>query len=423
MTTTITVGTTGREYASIQAAWNALPATLADNYIFECYNDGELGAFTTVSSAKTVGAFTVTIKPAAGHGYRDHANKLTNPLRYNQANGVSFSASVPGSATFYINVANVTVQDVMIRNTGGGGAIWTTLPSTKVHRCILEAALNTIDGDTSTIAARIRGEAINNLVITKAPNGRGINGYDSSAVILGNTVVHLGATLSERAGIEIEYAQRQVAGNAVFGFAIPFSTLNGATYSASSDYNATDQSAIGTAQGTHNLVSLNYANQFQSITSGSEDFRPKAGSALIGAWIYNATVDPDIVGQTRHATAPTIGAFEYIANANNLTGSPSTQSSTSGTGAVSLQQGTLTSSPMKSWFTKLLRTNESNISIFVYDKTGSDSGDKVVKLTGEANDANAVWTSTSGTYVTGKTYRVIYKFSDGSEGMETVTAT
>lgn len=67
---TISIGSGGgRDYATLQAAWNALPATLAENYTFELYNDSVFtGPFDTSASAKTMGAYTVTIKPAAVNG-------------------------------------------------------------------------------------------------------------------------------------------------------------------------------------------------------------------------------------------------------------------------------------------------------------------------------------------------------------------
>src|SRR5690606_36615708 len=92
MATTVTVGTSGRDYSTLQAAWNALPATLDDDYVFELYADSEFtDGLSTVSPARTMGAYTLTIRPAPGQGFRDHANRLTNALRYNASNGVGIS--------------------------------------------------------------------------------------------------------------------------------------------------------------------------------------------------------------------------------------------------------------------------------------------------------------------------------------------
>jgi hypothetical protein len=107
----------------------------------------------------------------------------------------------------------------------------------------------------------------------------------------------------------------------------------------------------------------------------------------------------------------------------NLVGSNSSQAATSGTGAISTMVGTLISSPMKSFFTGLLKSNETGIDIFVYDKTGGDTGALAVKLTGQANNVSGIWSGTNALFVTGQAYRLIYKFADGSEGMETRTAT
>jgi hypothetical protein len=62
------------------------------------------------------------------------------------------------------------------------------------------------------------------------------------------------------------------------------------------------------------LVSKTFSNQFQSITSGSEDFRVKAGADLINAGVRDQTYtnDLDIVGTTRSTTTPNIGAWEFL---------------------------------------------------------------------------------------------------------------
>jgi hypothetical protein len=440
----VTVGLTGRQYPSLQEAWNALPATLADNYEFLCYNDGEMGVLDTAASAKTTGSFTVTIKPATGQGYRDNPNKLTAPLRYAQPNGVSFSAGVFLGQTFNITANNVILEGIAVRNTNDGPAILIDGTGCKIRRCIADSATSSVHA----IVMHQAVECIGNLIIVKNATGGGISTTVSST-LRNNTIVYIGSGTSTGTGVAIAYQQTTATGNNVFGFNTAFSTYS-TTFHTSSDYNATDRATIGTGQGANNLTSLTFASQFVAVgTAGSEDLRVKSGSALINACIYSADIDPDILGQTRHASTPTIGAFEYVAGsvvnltgANstqtassgtgvvevtsiptvNLVGSDSTQSASSGTGAISTAVGTLISSPMKSFFTGLLRANETGITVFVYDQYG-DTGDKVVKLTGQSSNASGIWSGTNALFVIGRDYLLRYKLADSSWGAEVVTAT
>jgi hypothetical protein len=85
---------------------------------------------------------------------------------------------------------------------------------------------------------------------------------------------------------------------------------------------ATDEADFGTGETevSGNQKSLTYADQFVSTTGGSEDFHLKSGSDLEGAGVdldSDATlpVTDDIDGDTRDATAPDIGADEFVAAA------------------------------------------------------------------------------------------------------------
>jgi hypothetical protein len=106
--------------------------------------------------------------------------------------------------------------------------------------------------------------------------------------------------------------------NAFFGGS---AVASASTYFVASN-NATNQSSVGF--GSSNQVSLTTANQFESITSGSEDFRVKAGAGLINNAIRQQTYtnDLDIVGSARSTgtppNGPTIGAWEYAAAATPI---------------------------------------------------------------------------------------------------------
>lgn len=78
---------------------------------------------------------------------------------------------------------------------------------------------------------------------------------------------------------------------------------------AASDYNASRDT---TAPGTHSLHSLTDTDVFTGVGQGSWDLRPKTGSVLINAGTPISGITTDIAGNTRDASTPTIGAFEFV---------------------------------------------------------------------------------------------------------------
>jgi hypothetical protein len=426
---TFTVSASGdKQYPSIQAAWNALPSTLDADYVLECYNTGELGALDTSASAKTMGSFGVTIRPAAGQGYRDNAGKLTAPLRYSQPNGVSFSASAFLSATFLLNnTANITLDGIAIRNTSNGEAIKSGGNNLTVKNCLLESHRSSgYTLETSGTNALSR----NNVVINKASDGGGIHTANTGCELRNNTVVYIGSGTSTGKGVFIEWSPTTTVGNAVFGFATAIS-VSSTTLTTASDYNATDAASVASGMGTHNLTGLAFASQFTAIgTAGSEDLRVKAGSALINAGIYNASIDPDILGQTRSATTPTIGAFEYIAaggggtpasgtiswteagDTASISGSVASGTVTASiswteasdtaslTGNVAVSGGTITTPVLKN-NTGTVLANETGVIVNVYNQS---TGVLVLQKTGLTSNASGVVTITDAALTPGTTY-------------------
>ena len=304
---TNSVGATGRDYATLQAAWAALPATLTDDHTWELYNDAEFTAGLDNSAAsKAFGAFTLTIKPASGQGFRDHASKLTNALRYNQSNGVAVADTPFNTPLINLTTAcRVVIDGLQLKHTGyraieTGGSTTVT-----VKNCVVQS------GSTDPVAANGGASIINNVFIATNSGGGGLSIEVGSGIARNNTVVYIGSGTSSGVGVSANWGACTAIGNAVFGFTTAFNSANGGSYSGSSDYNATDAASIGTGQGTHNATSLTFANQFEAVgTLGSENLHLKAGNSLGSAGVYDASMDPDILGVSRNGSTPAIGARE-----------------------------------------------------------------------------------------------------------------
>jgi hypothetical protein len=203
--------------------------------------------------------------------------------------------------------ARLTVRNLQFKlgpkklNTGNGNF--------SVDKCIVESGASTEE------TALVSSSMINSLVYVKNSASRiSTNTQLQNATIINCTFIGSGAahafTLSNYSTTD-----NILQNCAFFGFITGVVDDTTKISAANSTYNATDLSTFGWA-GTGNLVNKTFANQFQNIGSGTEDFRVKAGADVINAGIRAQTYtnDLDIVGSARSTAAPpngpTIGAWE-----------------------------------------------------------------------------------------------------------------
>ena len=315
-TITKTIGV-GKDYASINAwvagAASTYPSGLvAADVIWRgvLYKEGSgTNNEWVISSPTTTYALTCDatryylLEAASGQSFADNANKLTNALRYNNANGVSISVS--GSYVWLFDLSINTrlwVRGIQVKNnnrdiaSGSGSAFF--------ENCIIFASgPGVVFGSTCSAT---------NSLLYMSSSGSIVNANSYSGSYLRNCVLigSGGATNALQLG---NYSSGNVIKNcAIFGFATGVVNNIARIDTANSTYTATDLASFGWSA-TGNLVSKTFANQFENIGSGTEDFRVKAGADLIGAGVRDQTYtnDLDIVGTARSLTTPTIGAWEF----------------------------------------------------------------------------------------------------------------
>jgi hypothetical protein len=309
----------GGDYTTLAAAFAAIPADIrAGTGTDEQWNilidesaagvyEWDLGSFGPTLSGKLTNA-TNYIKIAAntGKSFRDNANKLTNALTYNAANGIALKAT---NVVLYVTGANFTqIEGIQFLRSGttvnsGEHALYLT-SSVSLSNCIVKS------NATAQFAIFISTSAgsISNSVILSASSGV----YCEFGVRFSNATIVRTASVGGDA-IASNFGPPTVKNLAAFGFS---AILGGGdtSFNAASSNNATDLASGPTNWGSGSLVSKTFSNQFQSITSGSEDFRVKAGADLINAGVRDQTYtnDLDIVGTTRSTTTPNIGAWEFL---------------------------------------------------------------------------------------------------------------
>lgn len=330
---TKSIGTTARDYSTIQAWEDALPVNLVtdgNSQVGECHNDTEFavaGVIVTFGGETTDATHTITLKCAAGKSFRDNASVQTNALRYNASNGVglrntqNYASSIVNTGT----IDFVFIDGLQINNSGnsaGGPNIASTISSgsttngPQVSNCLLQN-----DGSNTIPVVRFAfgGKLINSVVIQKYSNasaGGVFHPKDSSAFRMANCTIvcpsDITAAASAIGGLSVYSGTAPVITNcAIFGWT---SVLNGAVGSITGSNNATDLSSVGF--GSSNQVSKTFTSQFQGTLTASLDLRAKSGADLLNTGATDTTDIPsatDIAGTSRpQGAAWDIGAWELV---------------------------------------------------------------------------------------------------------------
>lgn len=308
----------GRDYATIAAWVAAIPSNLVtadEQWIGELYNDSEfdLGGGAGVTINKTTDATrNIILRCAAGHSFKDNANKLTNALRYNPSNGVAVYNI--GTAIFRINCDYVRIEGIQFKDTsatGGSGVTQgtTNAPNVLVKDCLFQSP-NTTTGQGALIL--FNGTAVNCLAVVTG-GGTGFISNGGSAKFINCLAFQFGA--GSGFGFRGNYDSPLYRNCAAFGFNTNFRSGT----SGSSNYNASGQAS---PPGANSLASLTASSQFENVSSSAAfDGRVKAGAALINAGVREQTYtsDLDVVGSARSTTTPTIGPWEYNAGGGDTT--------------------------------------------------------------------------------------------------------
>jgi len=310
---TDSIGVTARDYSTVEAWLADIPATLTEEEVGECYNDGEfVPASELTFSGFTSGSFTIHLTAAAGESFVDHADAATNPLKYDQSKGVGIRSNLGFDDTLLINNTNGIFKftRLQLKKDDVGGTNFCIASISSGHAIQIENCISVYD-DTA-VANQLRGTesyAVNSTFIcTNSSVSVGLQLVGT--INVRNITVALSGSTASGTGINITSGTDHIAKNvAVFGFSTDYDATGWDT--TNSSHNASD----GTGNpGGNSQDSLTYADQFEDTGASTYDYRPVSTGSLD----ENATRDQtwtndlDIVEQARSITIPTIGAFEVV---------------------------------------------------------------------------------------------------------------
>jgi hypothetical protein len=302
-----TIGGATRDYQTI-AAWIAAGPTLTTtNQIWKglIYKEGNgatqwsaLIDFTSFAGKTDADRFP-WLEPASGQSFLDNANKLTNALRYNNANGVAISQS---GAVYYANAGGFS----FIRGVQLSGRL---SPDGSNSRFNLSQCIVNTGSFTVALGQSFGGLGMTNCLVYSNFSSTFFMWARAQNYVLDSCTFYNTGSAARFAATSSNNVT--VKNCTIFGFTLDAGDA-GAFNAAASTYNITDLSAFSWSA-TGNIVSKTAANQFTSLTGGSEDFRIKAGADVINAGTRDQTNtnDLDIIGSARHQTTPTIGAWEF----------------------------------------------------------------------------------------------------------------
>lgn len=339
-----TVGATGRDYTTVAAAVASIPADVVasgNSYVIEL-EKAIYGAI-AITNFNCSATNNITLRPIAGHGYRDSLNFAESPLRYDSTRGASIESGADWVKAIGLgNTSYVVLDGLQISTTGAenpGIAAPDNATETTVRNCLIRTS-----GAFSTPIKTNRSlRAINNVILQLQGDQPGIR-CQLSSTFISNTIFAVNGSTNTAIDCAAYGQATRFQNNALFGFA---NAIAGAELSPPADgRNATNLSSMAyAAEGS--LLNLVAADQFMDVTPASLDLRLKPTSAMrnVGAPTTESTTSLNNANRSTDAGYD-IGAWEVAATAEAPTVSAPTISAEPAVGvAVGYTSGTVNGVP------------------------------------------------------------------------------
>ncbi len=260
-------------------------------------------------NGSTVGSTTYKeLTTVAGASFNDHANKATNALAYNAANGAAIKGTSNSGITVVMTENFARLSNIQVTATGTTATALSTGNSALIQRCIFEGTATAATVTAGVIASNAIYTLANSVVILRATaadhiigTGTGSSNFFNVTIVAPDDLATAptsiftsgasGTVTVQNASLFAGDSSKAIkAGSATFTFTTSFSDISGTT---------------GVTQAT-------YANEFVDVNTATSDFRLKAGAAEIDAGTTDTTnAATDIIKTARPVGASyDVGAWE-----------------------------------------------------------------------------------------------------------------
>lgn len=326
---TKTIGTASRDYSTLQAWEDAAPANLvtADQvWRGECYADAEFSAALTVSGSTVDATRYKELTVAAGQSFADHANKMTNALRYNASNGAGLRSTTAWGTALTASESYFRISRLQIYQDSSNGHALTI----NNQGAVVDGVISETRGGRA-LQLYSNGTAKNSLFVSRRASASEVADiWDGCSVANCTFAVPSDIAAATRVIRRSYWSGNTFTNCGFFGGTDAVSSATGATFS---NCYTNDSTSIPSGCTTV-AYDTSTGSGFENISNGTHDYRIKSTSALKDAGTSTGAPSVDIVGTSRpQGGLYDVGVWEFAS------GGPATiTATTSLTAAIQLAQ-------------------------------------------------------------------------------------
>jgi len=323
---TKTIGTGGgRDYSTLQSWEDAAPANLVTSdqvWRGECYNDAEFTSALTVSGSTVDATRYKELTVASGQAFADHANKLTNALRYNASNGAGLRSTTAWGTALTASESYFRISRLQVYQDSSNG------PALQIsgQGAVVDGVISESRGGRA-LYLYSNGTAKNSLFVSRRASASEVADiWDGCSVANCTFAVPSDIAAATRVIRRSYWSGNTFTNCGFFGGTDAVSSATGATFS---NCYTNDSTSIPSGCTTV-AYDTSTGSGFENTLDGTHDYRIKSTSALKDAGTSTGAPSVDIVGTTRpQGGAYDVGAWEYASAGSNGTASGATLTASS----------------------------------------------------------------------------------------------
>lgn len=314
----------GRDFATIPLWIASIPVDVVasgNSYVGQCYNDSEFLnqgiSFNGLITDDTT--HTVTLTAAPGQSFCDNPNRQTNALRYNQANGAAIRNTI-SLAIYGGNITGLIISRLQISTIASSDAPMVAIGPNGLGNTPIISQCLCVSGSSGVLRG-VAFRVYNCILIDQSGSVQPSLSFGDHGFAVANSVIVVptgSTTITNAIGLSASGNSCTITNSAVFGCTNFIFNPGGQTIAGSN--NASD---VSIPFGSSNQTPLTFANQFQDITTATQDWRVITGSGLINNGVTDTADIPaavDIVDTSRpQSTAWDIGHWELQFGATTVT--------------------------------------------------------------------------------------------------------